>query len=367
MRELVFIGLIAGMSGCSSARTGAIQSVRFLPEIWGEAAQKARVLYQDGALPTPVPGGTLWTFGDTFRGVIGKDGTPQFNGALSNTMAMLPLEATGWPPRLEYFADANGSVAAPLSLRSEEDEKTRRLWPLTGVWLGQGRAYMYYGLIEVTGPGPWGFKGVGTGLARAEAAFGPYERLAQPENGWPIDPSSLVRADGYLYLYAPRRFKGEKDLSSGLLVARVREGDIEDPTQYNFFSGINIDGAPRWSGRIEDSISSAEDTWGQASVAWNEHLHSYLLATSSSFFHHDEIQLRSGPSPRGPWTSLGHKNGMIKVPEREGESTQLIYCTMLHPELDKDCGRVITLTFCRMLKRDWALTNPEGLQVELAK
>lgn len=367
-------------------RDAAVRSVVFLPEMWGDSQRTARVLCQDGALATPVPGGTLWTFGDTFMGTRDAEGKPQFAGAHSNTMAFLPAGASGWPPPLRYLSSGVDSKAAPpLALLAGEDPKTRRLWPLAGVWLegerdagadslAPGRAYMFYGLIDVTGPGPWGFKGVGTGLARSREPFAVYERLPQPPGegnagpGWPIDASSLVRDAGWLYLYAPRRFKGEKDLSSGLLVARVRERDIEDPARYEFFAGLDAqdakDAQPRWTARVGDAAPAAPDVWGQASVAWNEWLGAYLLATSANIFRHDEIRLRSAPTPWGPWTALSPDGGVIKVPPREGEETQLIYCTMLHPELDAERGRVVTLTFCRMLKRDWALTNPEAVRVE---
>jgi serine/threonine protein kinase len=360
------------------APIAAVKAARFLPEMWGEPARRAGVACQDGALPTSVPGGTLWTFSDTFLGTRAEDGTPKVTGALSNTMAFLPTDATGWPPRLEYLAaGAGGQATAPLSVRSDEDPKTRRLWPLAGVWLENagagvgataGRAYMFYGLVEVTGSGPWGFKSAGTGLARADAPFGAYERLPQPAGGWPIDPSSLVRRDGYLYLFAPRRFKGEQDVSSGLLVARVPERAIEDPASYEFFAGMDASGggvSPRWTRRVEDAAPAAESVWGQASVAWSGYLGAYVLATASNIFRHDQIQIRSGPTAWGPWTPVGTNEGYVKVPERPGEETQLIYCAMLHPELDEQDGRVITLTFCRMLKREWALTNPEGVRIEL--
>lgn len=331
----------------------------------GPAARTAGVLYQDGAVAASVPGGTLWLFGDTFLGAIGADGKPSISGAVSNTLAIVrdDVPRSEWPPRIEYFVDDKGVAAAPLALLPTEDEKARRLWPLAAVWTGE-YAYMFYALIEVTGEGPWGFRGVGTGIARSSTPFGRYERL--PVTGIPIDPNSIVRSDGYLYMYAPRRFKGEKDLSSGLLIARVKESAIEEPGAYEFFGGLNSGGAS-WVRRIEHAVPATGDVWGQASVAWNEHLGAYLLTTSSNFFRHDEIQLRAAATLWGPWSPVGPGEGRFKVPERTGEETQLIYCSMLHPELDQDGGRVMTLTFCRMLKRPWALTNPEGLRIELAE
>jgi len=361
-------GLVLLLAACTTSPpppARAIAAIMFLPEIAAEGAAAARILYQDGALPTPVPGGTLWTFGDTFLGTRHADGSPAYAGDRSNTMAWLPAGERGLPPKLRYLVDASGAALPPLALLADEDAKTRRLWPLAGVQLG-ARSYLFYGRIDVTGVGPWGFRPVGTGLAVSDTPFAPYRRLAEPNaSGWPIDPTSIVRHDGWLWLYAPRRFHGEHDLRSGLLIARVRPADIERPERYEFFAGNNSD-AVVWTPRLDDAVAAADDVWGQAGVAWHDEIEAFVLATSSNFFRHDGIRLRRSETPFGPWTPLGPDDGWITVPERPGETTQLIYCTMLHPELDAPDARTTTLTFCRMLKRDWAFTNPEVVRIEWA-
>jgi hypothetical protein len=373
------------INGCTSppAQSAAVPTkpaptitgVIFLPELTTDSARSSQVLYQDGALATPVPRGTLWTFGDTFTGTRADDGKPNYTGCLFSTMAFLTKSDKGWPPRLKYFVGSDGLAASPLALTPTEDPKTRRLWPLAGAWIpspsdeSDGIAYMFYGLIDITGPGPWGFKPVGAGLAKSQTPFGPYDRLHTPDGSlgaWPIDPSSIVQKDGQLYLYAPRRFKGDKDLSSGLLISRVTPEHIEDPAHYEFFAGVDPQGEPTWLPRIEAAHPAAEDVWGQASVAWNPYLKAYVLATSANIFKHDQIQLRQSATPWGPWRPIGPADGFITVSERQGETTQLIYCTMLHPELDEHSGRVMTLTFCRMFKRDWAFASPEAVKIELA-
>lgn len=342
-----------------------IAAVTFLPEIAGAGAREAAVLYQDGALATPVVGGTLWTFGDTFLGTRQADGAPAYSGNRSNTLAFLPEGERSFPPRLQYLRGSDGVAVAPLSLLAGEDAERRRLWPLAGVQLG-ARTYMYYGLIDVTGPGPWGFKPVGTGLAVAESAFGQYERLVGRSGGWPIDPTAIEVASPWLYLYAPRRFWGEQTFRSGLLVARVPAAAIELPEAYEFFGGCDAGGAPRWVATVEAAVPAAEEVWGQASVAWHPAVGAHVLATSSHLGRPRGIQLRIATTPWGPWQPLGPGDGWLEVPERAGEHTQLVYCTMLHPELDEPGGATVTLTFCRMLQREWAFTNPEVVRIELA-
>lgn len=365
-RASVFaLALLAGCAASPAPWPPAIVATTFLPEIAADGARAARVLYQDGALPTPVPGGTLWTFGDTFLGTRNADGTPAYSGDRSNTIALLPAGERGYPPRLSYLRGDGGVAKAPLALLDGEDPKTRRLWPLAGVALPEG-AYLFYGLIDVTVPGPWGFRAVGTGLACSDTPFAPYRRLADGRAGWPIDPTSIVQHDGWLFLYAPRRFRGEQDLSSGLLIARVRPADVERPERYEFFAGLGAAGEPGWTPSVEAAVAAGDGVWGQASVAWHDAAGAFLLATSANFFRADGIQLRGSPTPWGPWTPLAPGDGWITVPERPGEKTQLIYCTMLHPELDEPGGRTVTLTFCRMLARAWAFTNPEAVRLVLA-
>jgi hypothetical protein len=83
------------------------------------------------------------------------------------------------------------------------------------------------------------------------------------------------------------------------------------------------------------------------------------MATSSDFFHPRELQLRVASEPVGPWSAPAR----VAVPEVPGKTTDLVYCTYLHPELETADG--LLLTFCRMLRGEWELTNPETVRVRL--
>ncbi|MBM3649923.1 MAG: hypothetical protein FJX11_19255, partial [Alphaproteobacteria bacterium] len=87
----MFVAAVALVACATAPIPGpmAIVATTFLPEIAADGAREAHVLYQDGALPTPVPGGTLWTFGDTFLGTRNPDGSPAWAGDRSNTLALL--------------------------------------------------------------------------------------------------------------------------------------------------------------------------------------------------------------------------------------------------------------------------------------
>jgi hypothetical protein len=65
----------------------------------------------------------------------------------------------------------------------------------------------------------------------------------------------------------------------------------------------------------------------------------------------------------GPWSAPVR----IAVPELAGKKTSLVYCTFLHPELGGvDAGRVV-VTFCRSLKGNWELSNPEWVVMEVGR
>ena len=158
--------------------------------------------------------------------------------------------------------------------------------------------------------------------------------------------------DGFLYCYEI----SDRVAQKGLIVARVSPSQIEDPTAYRFFTGHD------WTPKIESAKVVLKEAYGQISVVWNPAQKCFLAATSSDIFHPQEIQLRTSDSPCGPWSEPTR----IAVPPRAGKTTNLVYCTFIHPELSSADGKEISLTFCRMLKGNWELSNPEMVRIHYA-
>jgi hypothetical protein len=366
--------LIAGLvmcldlvSGCSTtAPTGGqngrpfeIVQTHFLGSLWNAAHARASIISQDGGESFVVPGGAIWAYGDTFKGSRSADGTPHFaGGSISTAIAFLADGATRYPPAFDYLVSSNGDAVSPFKLLPTElPAKDYRIWPLGGIHVN-GRYYLYYSLINIFGTGSWDFRGVGSGLGRSPVALGHYERL-QPHGNWrfPVDPTQVIEADGWLYLFGIETYHGK----SGVALARVRPEKIEDPGAYEFYAGAG----PNFSSRKEDATVLVENVPGQVSVAWNPYLKQYLMASSSDFDHPREIRLMVADAPYGPWSPSVAR---IQVSDHaQGKEVEMAYCTYFHPELFRENGRVMVLTYSLGLKDSGFDANCEMVKVEIKR
>ena len=337
------VALIVGFARAGGAEVRPqIQHVEFGPSIFSDGQQRAGVRFQDGAQAIAVPGGALWLFGDTFT----------TTGMVGTTIAFLPATKTNLPPALEYFVNPKGVVENPLALFPEESAATNRMWPLGGVAVG-ARIYLFYSMIEQTpGPGPWNFRSTGGGLAVADKPLQHFTRL-RPNGAWkfPMEPIQVLREGEYLYLY---------EISSqpkGLVIARVPSAQIENPAAYEFYTGRH------WSAQRTNAKVILREAYGQVSVVSQPDRRSYLMATSSDFFHPLEIQLREAEHPEGPWSAPVR----VAVPELPGKKTKLVYGAYLHPELSDMKAQRLVATFCRILAGEWEFTNPEWVTITLVR
>jgi len=352
--------LVSGCYTSISSRTPTdapfeIVQSKSLGSIWNESHAKASIISQDGGESFAVPGGAIWAFGDTFKGSRSADGVPHYaGGAESCTIAFLPTNSPPYPPALNYLVSTNGAVS-PFAYFPDEPRKRYRIWPLGGVYL-KGQSYLYYSLIEIFGTGSWDFRGVGSGLARSATPLGPYERL-QPHGDWhfPIEPTQVLEADGWLYLYGIKELKGKQ----GVILARVRPEKIEDPDAYEFYAGAG----PQFSPRKDDASILVTNVPGQVSVAWNPYLQKYVMASSSDFFHPREIRFHVAGAPYGPWSPPVAR---VELPSRrQGKRLNLAYCAYLHPELFRENGRVMTLSYSVGLQDAGFDENCEMVEVEI--
>jgi hypothetical protein len=362
----IALGMTAILAGCSPASTAEQQTVstfdivqtRFFGSFWDESYARASIVSQDGGESFVVPGGAIWAFGDTFKGSRSADGTPHFaGGAFAPAIAFLADKATRYPPAFNFLVSSNGGVSALDFLPEERPTDRYRLWPLGGIHLN-GQCYLFYSLIEVFGHGSWDFRGVGSGLARSKLPLGHYERL-RPHGNWrfPVDPTQVIEADGWLYLFGIEEFKG----AQGVALARVRPEKIEEPDAYEFYTGPG----PEFSPRKEAATVLVKNVPGQVAVAWNPYLEKYVMASSSDFDHPREIRFLVADAPYGPWSPPVAR---IEVPEnRQGKPVEMVYCTYLHPELFKENGRVMNLTYSLGLKDAGFDANCEMVEVELKR
>jgi hypothetical protein len=363
----IALGMTVIISGCSTATTAEKQTggsfeivqTHFFGSFWNESHARASIVSQDGGESFVVPGGAIWTFGDTFKGSRSADGTPHFaGGAISCAIAFLADNARSYPPAFTYLVSSNGDAVSPFEFFPNEKPTERyRIWPGAGIHVN-GQYYLFYTLIEVFGNGQWDFRGVGSGLGRSKVALGAYERL-RPHGDWrfSVEPTQVIEADGWLYLFSIHEFKGRQ----GVALARVRPDKIENPDAYEFYSGSG----PEFSSRPGDIARLVGNVPGQVAVAWNPYLEKYVMASSSDFDHPREIRLLVADAPYGPWSPPVAR---IEVPEyRQGKRVELVYCAYLHPELFRENGRVMNLTYSLGLQAAGFDANCEMVEIEVRR
>jgi hypothetical protein len=101
------------------------------------------------------------------------------------------------------------------------------------------------------------------------------------------------------------------------------------------------------------------------SVAWNAYLGKYVMASSSDFYHPREIRFLVAEAPYGPWS---RPVARFEVPEyRQGKRVELVYCSFLHPELFREGGRVMNLTFTPGLENAGFDGNCEMVEIEVKR
>lgn len=329
---------------------------KFFGSVWNQGHADASIVSQDGGFSYIIPDGSLWWYGDTFKGSRGTDGIPHFEGgAVSCAVALLYADAREMPPVLKYLKNNDGRVAQAIPFLQNESWEKHRIWPLGGVYIN-GKSYIYYSLIELTGEGLWNFRSIGSGLACSKQLLNIHNRI-QLENDWrfPVSPSSIVISDEWVYLYDVDKRNGQQ----GIWLAKVLLSEIENPNEYQFFCGK---GTIFTRNKIEQKIL-LESIYGQVSVVWNEYLKRYILASSSDIFHPREIKIYSSETPFGPWK----ESFSISVPEyRQGKRVTLVYCSYFHPELFCYNGKVINLTFSLQLEDAGFDVNNEMVEIEVS-
>jgi hypothetical protein len=318
-----------------------------------------RMAGQDGAYSIPLPDGTaFWFFGDTaigerppgsFRDVferLAAEGHPEghapFERMPTNT-GLLLRDRTGEHGLRDftYLLDEAGEIRQLIPLGEGEREGWDRAWCLHGIAQGE-RLYLYYQHIRMLeergGPFAMGFDVLGTGLARGEIGAWRFERI--PTDGedlwWPYPQpqfaNCVLPADGWLYLYG---VTPEPDGVQRAYLARVRPDDIERRDRYAYYDGAG------WSPDVSAAAPLFDGPPNELSVSYNAYLGSYLCV-HSMYLAGPQV-VRTAPQPWGPWSA---PTTFWTVEAGPGKKYPVIaYAAKEHPELARDGGRVLYVTF----------------------
>ncbi len=326
---------------------------RTLPPVLKDAQESVGIIAQDGGLSIPLPdGSSFWAFGDSLTGHWRADGSSKWTGAVSNCICrLLPREGK---IDIEYKAE-KGAVVHVLPLHETESWEKHRIWPFGGIHV-DGKTYLYYGLVCLTGEGRFGIESGGTGLAVAEGTSWDFRRLIMPRAETPleIEPHALVLRDGFVYLFHVKK----QGVVKNVYAARVPADKLASPDAYTYWRGPKqeFDSSPR---RAKPLV---RDTGQVPSVVWNEYLASYVMMhVGGALSNPRTIYVRTAAEPCGPWSepvTAFHLDGEL------GEGfTGLLYCALLHPVLFRGNGRIMVFTYCEV--EDFG--NPKTVEIELRK
>ncbi|RPH35951.1 DUF4185 domain-containing protein [bacterium] len=322
-----------------------------------------QMIGQDGAYSIPMGSQTLWFFGDTLIGkrVPGESlwypggkpvghsdmsGKGTIRRMLNNTGLLLAdHDASHGLRSYRYLCDAGGELRCLIPLDETEDPDWDRIWCLHGIAPGKR---MILSFIKVRmledGPFPVNFDIVGSGLAAGSADSLTFTRIER--NGSSIlwgasDPhfaSTFLHDAGSRMVYA---YGARHDGAGGqdCYIARVAAESVDDPDAYEYL----VTPAPDWSRDVSRAIPALSGMPNELSVSYNKHLGCYLAV--HSFLLSGEIVGRTAPHPWGPWSEPVTLWKVKPVREKPLPYPPLVYAGKEHPELGRDDGRVLYLTY----------------------
>lgn len=358
-RRRFLISTAAGMLAAGNQTTGTmaeeptdsrppqnespIASVRFLGNQF--LNNTVGVTGADGATSTRLPNGeSLWMFGDTvegpFKTIRGLDLTP----LRSNTAAIVPLQdASSGITQFRFLATPDGKRPRQIvPFAPNEDPSIHRVWAVHGVYVGR-HIYLYYHRITLLKDVDVfvNFKLDGMGIARADVDRLEFARLAAPDGTlefWKGDQPGfgvfIERSEEFVYLWG--------SLMTGMYLARARQESIENLAEYEYLVAAPTKEqpgtAPRWSRSFEPTAPLFDSVPNEMSAAYNPYLKMHVAF--HTHLRENKIVMRTAPQITGPWS----EPRVVYQPERTGDD-DLVYAGKEHPELAREGGRVLYVTF----------------------
>lgn len=290
---------------------------------------------------------TLWLFGDVF--LLAPTPDRRYVGGVSNCGLLVPAgSGSGVLRRYRFLTDASTGLARQLIPNTPDETGRTRLWPEDGWYdAAHKRIYLYYAIVNTTGPGPFDFRVEGHGLARADAqdlAHITFTRLRGPRGSlvwWPSTGILLGNAvmqdpaeGGVLYVFGDGGSGGQH---VGRL-ARVPVQRVEDPAAYEYYAGGTD--KPRWSSSPSDAapVEGLRDFPGEFTVSYNRYLGGYLAVQSVGL--EERLRLLLASHPWGPYRQIAE----IGAPH-QAFAKSFCYAGKEHPELAEANGRIIYVTY----------------------
>ncbi len=272
-------------------------------------------------------GGKVWfVFGDTFGtrepGFTGGGGGQWRSNALAFTSDADPADGI----RLDGFIVDEQGWAKELLSSEKIDYSEMTVIPTYG-FAANGAMYLAFMSVRHWGePGQWEVNHAG--LAKSVDHGQTWTKLAAPT--WSGESNfvqvSVVNIDGDLYFWGVTHGR-----FGGVALMKVAEGDVETPGAYRYFAGKAADGSPIWSADQGAAATIVQDTVGELSVVWNEHLSRWLMTYTNGGG--AGATIREGMTPWGPW---GEAITLVSSADVPG-----LYSPYMHPRFVTNGGRTI--------------------------
>lgn len=323
----------------------SITSARDLGLLFTE--NNVNMIGQDAAYSIPInTNETLWVFGDTFVGTFNEMGKRIIERMPNNTgLICRSKDAASGLTDFNFLTDEQGELRQLIPLLPDEDPAIHRLWAMHGCCI-ENKVYLFYIRIKILPEGQWPYKFAvdGSGLAVANYPELKFQRIEdhgstilwrkdEPLFGVAVLP---VKADGFVYVYGSYY----NDWKHYCALARA----LLDSLGYIAYYEYLISPKPEWSVDRARAISILEGMPTEMSVSYNAYLGGYLAIHSLETT--GKIVGRTAPHPWGPW-SEPVVLWTPKVPLRNPlvYNGPLVYAGKEHPELAKENGKVIYLTY----------------------
>jgi Domain of unknown function (DUF4185) len=270
-----------------------------------------------------------------FRSDVGSQGV--FLANCAGTGAITTLRDA--LANLEYYLDPMGFPREILVPAARERAQDIRFWPEHGLAVN-GSVYLYYlGVQTVDQTTIWGFRNVGSGLARLDPATGETERILVHGDwrlwrplGMDMHFGVQVLRDGeFCYVFGSVRH----GLFSQAVLARVRPEEMTDVRAYSYLKSPE----PAWSDSLED-VCDLGPCAGDYSVSRNAYLDRYVMLYVDPY--EKVLTLRTSEQVWGPYSD---PQPIVVVPH--SESTEMVYLGFEHPRFAADGGRTVFVSYCQ--------------------
>ncbi|GAB3908911.1 hypothetical protein GCM10028803_45510 [Larkinella knui] len=280
----------------------------------------------DGVYSTRLPDGRIvWTFGDTFLGLVKSDRTrlASQNEMVRNAVMIQTGET------FDSFKTLNQGASTPKAGQTYFTHAKQKggkdwYWPLDAT-VYNVKLQVLLSHIEKTGSGAWDFKNASIDIAICSLTTGTVEKIIanKYQGPWGYGGAVCEAADGYTYLYGVIH----GNLTTNVVVARAPKGDLTGNWQY--WNGS------QWGSQPND-YSIYKDASDQFSVFQSGTR--YYLFTQEIVFGR-RLFLSESSSPIGPWTA---KRLLYTVPPEQGTGKVFTYNALVHPELSRNGDLMIS-------------------------